>query len=308
MKYDSLIMGPVSLDINIDCEGRERRELGGAVVAAGFAAGRCGFHTAVLTKANPDEAEVSARFASSGADIYQLPSRHTCSIQNRYLTPDQDRRICTSLAVCDPFTEADLEAFPIEAAVYHFGGLVCGDLAEELIRSLATRGQTAVDMQGFLRFVTPDHRMEFRDWEQKKTYLPYIRFLKADAAEAQILTGTADRRRAAAMLFGWGAKEILISNSDELLAFDGSRYYICPIRSRNLSGRTGRGDTAFAGYVNMRQHAGVEESLAFATALVSLKMETPGPFMGSMDEVKQYQAEFYADAPLQVACTREKEQ
>ena len=37
-KYDVMIVGPVSLDHNIDCEGRERRELGGAVVASGFAA------------------------------------------------------------------------------------------------------------------------------------------------------------------------------------------------------------------------------------------------------------------------------
>lgn len=52
-QYDSVIVGPVSLDINIDCEGHERRELGGAVVQAGFAAAGCGFRPLVLTKADP---------------------------------------------------------------------------------------------------------------------------------------------------------------------------------------------------------------------------------------------------------------
>ena len=39
-KFDVLVIGPVSLDHNIDCEGKERREIGGAVVASGFAAAR----------------------------------------------------------------------------------------------------------------------------------------------------------------------------------------------------------------------------------------------------------------------------
>ena len=39
-EYDVLVIGPVSLDHNIDCLGNERREVGGAVVASGFAAMR----------------------------------------------------------------------------------------------------------------------------------------------------------------------------------------------------------------------------------------------------------------------------
>ena len=69
----------------------------------------------------------------------------------------------------------------------------------------------------------------------------------------------------------------MISHNTELLVYDGEKIYTCPIKARNLSGRTGRGDTAFAGYINERQHASVEEALLWATALVSLKMETPGP-------------------------------
>ena len=37
-KYDVLVIGPVSLDHNIDYQGNERKEVGGAVVASGFAA------------------------------------------------------------------------------------------------------------------------------------------------------------------------------------------------------------------------------------------------------------------------------
>lgn len=38
--YDVLVIGPVSLDHNIDYQGNERKEVGGAVVASGFAAAK----------------------------------------------------------------------------------------------------------------------------------------------------------------------------------------------------------------------------------------------------------------------------
>lgn len=47
-QYDVLVIGPVSLDHNIDHLGNERKELGGAVVASGYAAARSGSKTALL--------------------------------------------------------------------------------------------------------------------------------------------------------------------------------------------------------------------------------------------------------------------
>ena len=57
--------------------------------------------------------------------------------------------------------------------------------------------------------------------QEKKELLPYIRFLKTDAAEAEILTGLTDRAEAAKVLYGWGAKEILITHNTEVLVYDG---------------------------------------------------------------------------------------
>ena len=120
-------------------------------------------------------------------------------------------------------------------------------------------------------------------------------FLKTDAAEAEILTGTTDRVAAARQLHDWGAKEILISHNTEMLAFDGEKIYTCPVKARNLSGRTGRGDTTTGSYLAMRlTGASVPEALRYATACVSLKMETPGVFRGTKADVLAYLDEFYA--------------
>ncbi|MBQ7215211.1 MAG: hypothetical protein IJS39_04425 [Synergistaceae bacterium] len=298
-KYDSIIIGPVSLDINIDCEGNTRRELGGAVVQAGFAAGRCGFRACVLTKADGG-VDVHGRFSGSGADVKVLESEATCSIQNRYLTPDKERRVCTSLSVCDKFTSEDLRTLAgVCAEVYHFAGLVYGDFDGDIFADIP--GKIAVDVQGFLRHVEADRTMSFRDWQAKREYLPMIHYLKTDAAEAEILTGESDRYRAAEILAGWGAGEVMITHNTEILIFDGRKFYVCPIKSRNLSGRTGRGDTAFSGYINSRIRKGIPESLLFASALVSLKMETPGPFTETLQDVRDYAEKFYPADSVKVS-------
>ena len=290
-KFDVLVIGPVSLDHNIDCEGKERREIGGAVVASGFAAARSGNRTAVFTKLNPADARAEEIFSGSGAEVFWKPSRATCSIRNQYFTPDKEKRACTSLGVCDPFTFQELP--DVSAAIYHFAGLVYGDFDGALFAQASGHGKVAVDVQCLLRHVEPDGTMGFHDWAEKKEYFPCIDYLKTDAAEAEILTGLTDRREAAKRLYSWGAKEVLITHNTEVLVFDGQEIYTCPIRARNLSGRTGRGDTTFAGYITERQRAGVAEALRYCTALVSLKMETPGPFRGTRQDVLDYIRAFY---------------
>ena len=195
------------------------------------------------------------------------------------------------MGVCDPFTFDELPE--IGTGIYHFAGLVYGDFDGALFAEAAKHGKVAVDVQCLLRHVEPDKTMAFHDWAEKKTYLPYIDYLKTDAAEAEILTGLTDRAEAAKLLRQWGAREVLITHNTEVLAYDGETLLTCPIKARNLSGRTGRGDTAFAGYITERQHASMADALLYCTALVSLKMETPGPFQGTREDVLSYIREFY---------------
>ena len=290
-QYDVLVIGPVSLDHNIDYLGNERKELGGAVVASGFAAARSGNKTALFTKCNSADANLEERFAPSGADLYWAESKATCSIRNQYFTADKEKRACTSMGVCDTFRFEELP--DIDTEIYHFAGLVYGDFDGALFEEAAKHGKVAVDVQCLLRHVEPDKTMAFHDWADKKKYLPCIDFLKTDAAEAEILTGLTDRAEAAKLLYSWGAKEIMITHNTEVLIYDGKEIYTCPIKARNLSGRTGRGDTTFAGYITERLHADIPEALQYCTALVSLKMETPGPFMGTREDVLNYIKEFY---------------
>ncbi len=290
-KYDTMVIGPISLDINIDYQDNEEREIGGAVVQSGWSAAASGAKTAILSKLNPKDAQIEKVFEGSGADLFLAESATTTSIYNHYFTADKERRTCKALAQCEGFVPADLPE--LDATVYHFAGLMVGDYSHDLIREAAKRGLVAVDVQCLLRTVMPDGSMQFFDCAEKRELFPYIHYLKADAAEAEILTGQSDRYEAAKLLYSWGVKEVVISHNTEIIAYDGREFHACPIKARSLVGRSGRGDTTFAAYIVERRHADVAAALQYATACVSLKMETPGPFKGTRADVLAYIDEFY---------------
>ena len=290
-QFDSLIIGEVAQDTNVDYDGTTVQAVGGAVYYSGFAAANIGHKTAVLPKADTSQIDMTAAFAPApNVTVYPLHSKTSFVTKNVYHTPDRERRTSTVESTVEPYRPEEIPA--VDAAVWHLAGLVRGDIPNEMIPYAARHGEAALDVQCMLRCVE-DGTMVYRDWPEKRELLPYLRFLKTDAAEAEILTGLSDRGEAARLLHSWGAREVMITHSTEVLVYDGHEIHTCPIRSRNLSGRTGRGDTAFAGYINERLTSGVPDALRTATALVSLKMETPGPFRGSREDVEAYLRERY---------------
>ena len=292
--YDLMILGPATRDVNIDYTGEEVRAVGGAVTFGVPAARAANPSVLAAVKAAPEDADIVDFLASFGIDredIALLPSEKTTLMRNVYFTPDRERRVGSCAAQSDPILPGELPDASWKLA--HLAGLLYGDFPNALIEHLKTRGMVSADVQGFLRH-NEDGKMVFHDWADKLKYLPCFDFLKTDAAEAEILTGLSDRRAAAEQLFAWGAKEIMISHHTEMLVYDGKEFYTCPVKARNLSGRTGRGDTTFGSYLAMRMAgADIPEALLYATACVSLKMETPGAFRGTKQDVLDYIREFY---------------
>lgn len=288
--YDLMIIGPATRDVNIDYTGAEDRSVGGAVTFCTPAARATGASVFAAVKIAPEDTDIMAAF---GWDAALLPSAKTTLMRNEYFTPDRERRNSSCPAQSDPVLPEEIPDVPCR--LYHLAGLLYGDFPNALIDSLHAKGMVSADAQGFLRH-NEGGQMCFHDWKDKLAYLPCMDFFKTDAAEAEILTGITDRALAARQLYEWGAKEIMVSHNTEMLVFDGKEVYTCPVKARNLSGRTGRGDTTFGAYLAMRMRgAGVAEALLYATACVSLKMETPGAFAGTRADVEAYINAFYRE-------------
>lgn len=290
--FDLMIIGQMTLDHNIDYDGREEFRPGGAVTFSGYAAAAIGHRVAVVPKGDPAKPDPYEVFGDSKVEaVHPVSCASSTVMQNTYFTPDRERRRCLCTQMIEPYRPEDLPE--ARARIYHLAGLVAGDIGTDMIKACAALGDTALDVQAVLRCRNEDQTLSLRDWPEKKEYLPLIRYLKTDAAEAEVLTGTDDREKAAFLLCEWGAKEVLITHNTEAIVCDGGKIYRAPLKARNLSGRTGRGDTTFAGYLTERLDHDIPEALEFAAALVSLKMETPGPFKGCRADVYDYIEKFY---------------
>ena len=291
MCFDTMIIGQVCLDTNTDYDGRTEHRFGGAVLYSGHAANSIGKKVAVVPKGNPSVTDAKEAFNGTDITVFERKSEKSTLMENVYFTPDRERRRSRCLAVIDPYTSEDIP--DVETKVYHLAGLCYGDIGPDVIIECARRGDVAMDIQCMLRHVEPDQSLKLHDWPGKTEYLKYIRYLKTDAAEAEMLTGLTDREEAAKLMYKWGAKEIVITHNTEVIAYDGNEIYRAPLKPRNLSGRTGRGDTTFSGYITERQNSSIQDALVFSAALVSLKMETPGPFMGTREDVLSYMEKYY---------------
>ena len=292
MRYDLIIMGHVSKDIIVEFGGAEARLLGGALLYSALTAARAGARVLAITKASATDAP-SLDFLRSepNLDLIVQPSAETTSILNVFKSADRERRDVTLHSAADPFKASDLPA-GASAPIIDLAGLFVGELPDSLIGELAGQAAIAIDAQGLLRTAMPDRTMKFLDWGNKGNYLPMVSYFKTDAAEAEILTGLSDREAAARALADIGrrpdgsAPEIMVTHNTEVIVLAGGRICRAPFTPANLSGRTGRGDTTFAAYLTYRLGHGPEDSVRFAAALCSIKMEKPGPFSAAMDEVR----------------------
>ena len=279
--YDIIIIGHVTSDILV-YKGEASGFIGGGAYFSAFAARRSDVRFCVITKLAPKDFGILDGLKKDGIEVTAIPSPRTTSIENIFETDDVDRRKVRLLAQADPFRPEDIPE--AETKVYSLTGLFTGEIPDSLIVHLARKGAIALDLQGRLR-CSEAGTFAFKDWPGKEKYLPLVTYLKADSLEAEVATGTPDREEAADILHRLGAKEVMITHSSEVILYNGKRMFRAPFNPGNLSGRTGRGDTCFISYVCWRRTHGIEESLRYAAALTSLKMEKPGPFLGKQEEV-----------------------
>lgn len=284
MNYDIVMIGHICRDVISDPSGK-RFAPGGAVFYSSIAASRSGAKVFVLSKGSLDAEKLYSPMTDCGVTVENLASKDTTSMECIYQSDNKEKRDIVHVSSADNYKVADLSALP-EGRVYHVAGLIAGEFSEELIPVLHERnGIIAMDVQTMVRF-SNSGSLEFHDWKNKKKYLPMIGYLKTDAAEAEVITGLTDREAAARRLAEWGCAEIMITHNSEVLIYESGQFHRAPFSAKNLSGRSGRGDTTFAAYISERLSGkSPEDSIRYAAALCSIKMETEGPFSGNREDV-----------------------
>jgi len=283
--YDIAFIGHICFDEVIPYQGSSHVAPGSAVLCGALAAARVGKNVAVVTRMALQDEQILEPLRQNGIAVYVIPVAETTYMKVVHPSADVDERQMMQQANAGFFLVTDLT--PLIAHFVHLAGITDREFDLDFIYGLKKKGyHLSADLQSFVRQVDPvSHLIAFRDVPCKREIVCQLDMVKLDIVEAKLLTGTADLEQAARMFVAWGCPEVIITQADGVLAHANGQTFYEKFSNRRAVGRTGRGDTTFAAYLARRMDHDVAESLKFAAALVSIKMETPGPFNGNLNDV-----------------------
>jgi sugar/nucleoside kinase (ribokinase family) len=281
--YDLCCIGHITLDKVITTRS-EMHMAGGTAYYFSSALQHLDTKYLLITSVAESEMDYVDTLREKGIEIWAYPSRHTVYFENIY-GENADNRKQNVLQQADPFTIGQLK--DVDAGIFHLGPLLAGDIPLELIRFLSSKGRVSLDVQGYLRKVT-NKKVHPVTWPEKQEALRYIDILKADETELRVLTGIENVQYGAKMVADRGVKEVVVTNGSmgSFIYSEGKFYQIPAYVPGSIVDATGCGDTYMAGYLYMRtKGADIQEAGEFAAAMASLKMESPGPFTGTEQDI-----------------------
>ena len=282
---DITFMGHMCYDEIHPFGGKPSTAPGSAVLCGAMAAARAGARVCVVTRMSREDDAILDPMRKLGVDCVLIPTEHTTRMRVVHPCADVDVRHMDQTANAGYMQVEDMPG--MESRFVHLAGITDQEFTLDLIRGLRSRGYSvSADMQSFVRQVDPRTRaISFADVPAKAEITGMLDRVKLDVVEAKILTGTDDLEAAAKQFEAWGCPEVVITRAEGVLARAEGKTLFEPFTNKSVVGRTGRGDTAFAGYMAWRLGHAPAESLKFASALVSIKMERTGPFTGTLDDV-----------------------
>ena len=283
--YDLVVAGNVVLDEIHPFGAPMQTFCGGPVLFSAVAARCCAQKVAAVTKVAESDLCCLDELRRNGVEVHVSLSPETTTHRVVHLTDNVDEREMLLMRSAGPFSAADF--VDLEPTLLHLAGLNDQEFTLDLVRVMSRRGfMLCVDMQAFVRKVDPRAgEVRLSDVDGKEEIAAMAGRVKLDVVEAEYLTGTTDIEQAAIQFEKWGTSETMVTRADGVLVRHQGRTYFEVFSNKSVAGRTGRGDTTFAAYSARRLEHDVEESLKFAAALVSIKMESPGTFSGTVDDV-----------------------
>ena len=293
--YDIAFIGQYTKDTIIN-SGKTEVKDGGAYYFGSNAAARMGLRTAAVTRLAKEDFSAPESLEKIGVKVFAIETKVSTCLRLEYTSANPDERKLTVTSVAEPFTAADVEG--IDAAVWSVGASLRGEIGLEVLKALVSKGsRLGLDVQGYVR-ILKEGTIAHDPWPEKVKVLKYVDVLKADILEAGILTGknlagTEDLKKAALELKDFGPKELVLTHKDGVVVYAEGKFFEAPFLPKKLVGRSGRGDTCLAAYLAKRLSHGPREATTWAAALTTIKLESPGPFSGTVEDIEKKIREFY---------------
>jgi len=288
--FDALLIGHIDKS-HVVIKGQAQTIVGGAVQFGGMVLLAMGLKVGIITRLAQDDLWLLKDLKMAGAYIFPIFTHETTAIENVIPDPNSDQRRCFRRGFAGTFRPEDLPQ--IRARVYYLGTIITNEINLAFLQAVAERGPVALDAQGCLRKLVGDELVT-DGWDWADEALPLVQFLKVDDKEAQALTGE-DGYKALEILGRKGPQEVMLTHRDGVSVWAKGEIFEAPFKPKSLAGRTGRGDTCFSAYLGRRLLGdSPKEATRFAAALTTLKLERPGPFRSSLNEVYRLLDDLYS--------------
>jgi sugar/nucleoside kinase (ribokinase family) len=281
--YDVATIGNYTKDTVVMPSGTRQVD-GGGVRYSAFAAAGLGCRVAAITRLAAEDSHVVDALEQAGIDVLPEFTPDSTLMRLEYPSSDPDQRILTAAATAGSFTVDQVRGLSARSAL--ISPSIRGEVPIAVIRELRAAGATvALDVQGFVRIRRSDGRLVHATWPERSDVLELVDVVKADAVEAESITGEGELEAAARALAELGPSEVVLTHRDGLFVLADGEVHEAPFHPAELVGRSGRGDTCLGSYVAMRLSVPPAEATVWAAAVTSLKMEADGPFQRDMGEV-----------------------
>ena len=290
MTYDITLIGNYTKDTIVTTTETKYVDGGGFNYGA-HAAIALGAKTAAITLLKNNDQHVVDNLTNICVDVYPSFTDESTHIELIYSGDDFDDRTLIMPKSAGSFTSEQF--LNIESKIFLVNASTRDEFKLDTLLDLKKKGALiGIDLQGFIRTRDSNNVLNNSIWEEKKEALAITHYLKADGVEAEFLTGESDLVAAAKILKFYGPKEIIITHKDGVLVYDGNQVYQEPFMLDKIIGRSGRGDTCGASYVYMRLTLGPGQSIKWAAAATSLKMESDTPLKKSKQEIEDRVKEY----------------
>ncbi|HAR95854.1 MAG TPA: hypothetical protein DCR97_07830 [Deltaproteobacteria bacterium] len=283
--YDIAFIGHMSLGTIVPFEGAPIVEKGSPLLYASIAASRFRAKIAGVTRIPEGEDYLLEPMRAAGIDLFVQPGE---IIRYRMVYPNASMDERDAIVEKDAGPIVTVDCIPACApCLVHFCWIGARRSQLNLMRALKERGfRLSVDMQNFMfRAHAETGIVYLKDIPEKKEILSMADFVKLDTHEAELLTGASALQDQADILEALGSSETVITCSEGALAQSNGKSIFEKFTNRSIRGRMGRGDTCMAVYLACRLDHSIEDSLQLAVAATSIKLESSGPFSGSIEEV-----------------------
>jgi len=280
--YDIAFIGHYTKDTIVSSSGTRIVD-GGAFNYGANVAARMGLKVAAITRLAKEDFHVVGKLKGLGIDVFAHISLQSTCLRLEYPTSNVDERVIYVTSSAGPFTTAEVEKIQAKAIV--IGASMRDEISLEVIEELAQKKTIlAADVQSFIR-INDNGKLVSKEWLERDSVLARLDILKTDAVEAGLLFGKCDLYTAAKKMHDLGPREVVITHRDGLLVYADGNFYEEKFFSKEIIGRSGRGDTCIAAYMSKRLNASPQDAITWAAAVTSLKMEAEGPFQRTIEEV-----------------------